>query len=115
MQKVSQKETHRVDTSPTTSIEEYLMRDRHISGATAIISGRYPETGFATNLVSYELVLVLSGNGFIGIKGKKEVPIELGNCLLIKPREKYYWKGHMALFMASTPKWNPSQHKIVTK
>jgi len=112
MQIVKQKETHRIDTSPTTSIEEYIMPDRHISGATAIISGRYPEVGYATNTLSYELVLVLSGNGLLGMKGKKPIPIELGNCILIKPKEKYYWDGHMALFMATTPKWSQKQHKI---
>lgn len=113
MQIVRQKQAHRIDTSPTTSIEEYLMRDSHISGATAIISGRYPEKGFAINTVSYELVLVLSGNGVIGLKGKKETPIELGNCILIKPKEKYYWNGHMALFMACAPTWKTKQHHII--
>ncbi len=113
MQIVKQKETHRIDSSPTTSIEEYLMPDSHISGATAIIAGRYPKKGYATNLVSYELVLVLSGNGVIGMKGKKPIPIELGNCILLKPKEKYYWDGHMALFMACAPTWKLRQHHIV--
>ncbi|HLD25322.1 MAG TPA: hypothetical protein VJB96_05390 [Patescibacteria group bacterium] len=114
MQIVKQKKTKRYDAAPTTSIEEYIMREKSISGATAIVSGRYPEKGYATNLVSYELVLVLSGNGYIGTKRKKRA-IELGDCLLLKPKEKYYWLGHMALFMVTTPAWNLRQHKIVKK
>lgn len=114
MRIVKQKETRRVDTSPNSSIEEYLMPETRVSGATAIISGRYPEKGYVTNLVSYELVLVLSGDGFIGIKNKKEVSIELGNCILIRPKEKYYWKGYMALFIVCTPTWRKRQHVLVT-
>ncbi len=110
MQIVKQKKTRRRDASPTTSVEEYLMPEKTVSGATAIIYGRYPEKGFVTNLVSHELALVLSGNGFIGTK-RKRIAIELGDCILIQPREKYYWDGHMALFIVSAPRWRAKQHK----
>jgi len=111
MQIVKQKQTHRVDASPTTSIEEYLMRDSTISGATVIFSGRYPEKDFAVNTKSHELALVLSGSGVIGTK-RKETSIELGNCILIRPNEKFYWRGHMALFMVCAPAFRTKQHKI---
>ncbi len=114
MQIIKQKKTRRVDASATTSVEEYVMRERRIGGATAIISGRYPEEGFATNAVSTELVLVLSGNGVIGHRGK-ETPIEMGDCILLKPKEKYYWDGHFALFIVCTPTWKPKQHHIVKR
>lgn len=113
MRIVKQKQAHRVDASPTTSVEEYRMPDSHISGATTIISGRYPEKGYATNTLCHELVLVLSGNGIIGVKGKKATPIELGNCIMLKPKEKYYWDGHLALFIVCTPRWTAKQHHIV--
>lgn len=112
MQIVKQKKTRRVEASTTTSVEEYCMRGSAISGSTAIIYGRYPEKGFAVNTKSYELALVISGNGHIGTKRKK-VAIELGDCILIKPDEKFYWDGHMAIFIACSPKWTSRQHKIV--
>lgn len=114
MQIVKQKQTHRVDTSTTTSIEEYLMRDKNISGATVILSGRYPDAGYAVNHISHELAIVLSGSGFVGTQRKK-IPIELGNCILIKPKEKFYWDGHMALFMVCAPSWKSTQHTIIPK
>ena len=113
MQIVKQKKAKRVDASPTTSVEEYVMAEKHISGATAIISGRYPEKGLATNTVSTELVLVLSGNGVIGYRGK-ETQIEMGDCILLRPKEKYYWDGHLALFIVCTPTWRPKQHHVIT-
>lgn len=112
MQIVKQKKTKRRDASSTTSVEEYVMPEKMISGATTIVYGRYPETGLVTNTISHELVLVLSGNGFIGTK-RKRYPIELGDCILIHPNEKYYWDGHMALFIVSAPKWQEKQHKLV--
>lgn len=112
MQIVKQKKARRVDASPTTSVEEYLMKENRIGGSTVIISGRYPEKGTATNLISTELVLVLSGNGVIGHRGK-ETPIEMGDCILLKPKEKYYWNGHLALFIVCTPTWKSKQHKVI--
>lgn len=112
MQIVKQKQTHWTETAPSTTVEEYRMREQGISGATAIISGRYPVKGYAANMISKELVLVISGNGVIGTK-RKRVPIVLGDCILIKPKEKYYWDGHMALFIASAPTWKANQHRVV--
>jgi mannose-6-phosphate isomerase-like protein (cupin superfamily) len=112
MQIVKQKKARRVDASPTTSVEEYLMKENRIGGSTVIISGRYPEKGNAINLISTELVLVLSGNGVIGHRGK-ETPIEMGDCILLKPKEKYYWNGHLALFIVCTPTWKSRQHKVI--
>lgn len=109
---VKQKQTNWVETAPTTTVEEYLMREPAISGSTAIISGRYPTEGYAVNLKCKELVLVLSGNGFVGTKNKK-TPIVIGDCILIKPKEKFYWNGHMALFMVCSPAWKNKQHHIV--
>lgn len=112
MQIVKQKQTRWVETAPTTTVEEYDMKERAISGATAIISGRYPIEGFAVNLLSTELVLVISGNGFVGTE-KETIPIVIGDCIRIKPKEKYFWEGHLALFIASTPSWKAKQHRIV--
>lgn len=114
MQIVKQKKTVWVDASPTTSVEEYRMHEPKISGATAVISGRYPEKGFAVNTKAHELVLVLSGNGFVGTR-RRRIPIELGDCILLQPKEKYYWDGHMAIFIACAPSWKSREHKIIPK
>lgn len=113
MQVVKQKQTHWVDPAPTTTVEEYRMSANRISGATAIISGRYPENGYAVNKTCHEIAMVLSGSGIIG-SPKKKHHLVIGDCILIKPGEKYYWNGHMAIFMVCAPKWTASQHAIVT-
>ena len=112
MQLVKYKDTNRFSASASTTIFEYLMNESAINGAAAVIRGRYPEKGFATNTVSKELVLVLEGSGFIGFEDKK-VAIEKDDVILLAPNEKYYWEGNLTLFMACTPAWKPEQHKLV--
>lgn len=112
MQLVKIADAQKVPASPSTTIFEYMMDESAINGATAIIRGRYPEKGFATNSISKELVLVLEGNGVIGFEDKK-VAIEKDDVLLLNPNEKYYWEGNLSLFMACTPAWKPDQHKLV--
>lgn len=112
MQIVKQKQTHWTDPTSTTTVEEYQMGSPAISGATAIISGRYPQKGYAVNKKSTEMALVISGGGYVGTPRKK-TPIVLGDCILIRPNEKFFWQGHMALFMACTPRWNQKQHHFV--
>lgn len=112
MQIVKQKQTRWIETAPTTTVEEYVMTDKDLSGATAIISGRYPMKGYAVNEKSKEMILVISGNGYIGKRGER-IPIVIGDCILLKNKERYYWDGHMALFMVTSPAWHPRQHKII--
>lgn len=111
MQIVKQKKTNIVDAAKGVTIYEYLMQETGISGATTTIDGRYPEIGFATNTTSKELVLVLDGEGAIGMTDK-ESSIEIGDCILVDRNEKFYWQGNMTLFIVCTPSFKPEQHKL---
>lgn len=108
---VKQKQAHRIDVSDSTMIEEYRMDESAISAATSVISGRYPKKGYATNTVSKEIALVISGSGTIGVS-EKTTSIEIGDCIFIDANEKFYWEGNMALFIVTTPKFNSKQHFI---
>lgn len=88
------------------------MDETAISAATSVISGRYPEKGYATNAVSKEIALVISGNGYIGLS-KTTTPIEIGDCIFIDANEKFYWEGNITLFIVCTPAFNQKQHRTV--
>lgn len=104
--------SNKISASASTTIDEYLMDDGDISGAIAEIHGRYPEKGFVRNEVFKELVYVLSGTGKIEVDGK-EFQFSEGDTLLILAGEKYYWEGNFRIFMATTPKFDPKNHKII--
>ena len=110
MQIVKYTEIRKMASSAT--VWEYDTKDAKISGAVAQINGRYPEKGFAVNEKSKELVFVLSGNGKV-ITPKGGNDIDLGDEILLDTNEKYAWEGNMTIFMATTPAFDPKQHKIL--
>lgn len=107
-------QTKKIQASPTTTIWEFVMEEKSISGAIAEINGRYPEKGFAVNENSKELSFVISGNGHIVTPTQKR-PIRVGDQVFLDKGESFAWEanGALTLFMANTPKFDPKQHKII--
>ncbi|MEK9143887.1 MAG: hypothetical protein AAB481_04670 [Patescibacteria group bacterium] len=107
-------QTNKIQATPTTTIWEFEMEEKAISGAIAQINGRYPEKGFVVNKVSKELVFVISGNGYIITPNQKR-PIRVGGLVFLDKGETYAWeaKGALTLFMATTPKFDPKQHIVI--
>ncbi len=83
-----------------------------IDGAIITVSGRYPQSGFLVNEMSKELVYITSGSGkLIGREGSKN--FSKGDVIFIDNREEFAWNGTFEGFFATTPKFNPAQHKEV--
>ena len=112
MEIIRKSEKRVVKPTPLVEIHEYDTEDGFVSGGTAIIKGRYPEVGYVTNEVLKELVYVLSGSGKL-IMLNETVEFSEGDVLFIDHKEVFAWEGDMVLFMATTPKFDPAQHKEV--
>jgi len=110
MQIVKHTQIRKVALAASATVWEYDTKDETISGAVAQIKGRYPEKKFAQNGFK-ELVFVISGNGFV-VTPKERKEIDVGDEILIDKNEKYAWEGNMALFMATTPTFDPKKHII---
>lgn len=94
---------------------EYFFQDKDIDLGIATITGRFPDSGYALNLVSKELVYVLEGSGTIHFENK-EISYTKGDAILILPNEKYYYETeYSVLTLSCTPAWSKEQHKIVNK
>ena len=92
---------------------EYSFNDKDIDLGIAIITGRYPETGYCLNLVSKELVYILEGTGELCFEDKT-IPFNKDDAILIEPNEKYYWNtDYCKVSMSCSPAWDPEQHKLV--
>jgi len=92
---------------------EYSFQDKDIDLGVATITGRFPSTGYALNLVSKELVYVLEGKGTIHFENN-EISYSKGDAILILPHEKYYYETeYSVLTLTCTPAWSKEQHKIV--
>lgn len=91
---------------------EYSLKDRDINGAVIELKGRYPKKGRVTNLKCKELAYVISGSGKVVVENK-EVKLKKGDLVLIKPKERFFWKGNLIMFVPCVPAWKPEQHKEV--
>lgn len=91
MQLIKKAETNTVTPSWSTTIREYLMDERAISGAVTEITGRYPEEGFAINELCKELVYILSGSGAI-VTQSGEMTFAPGDIIFIDKDELHHDK-----------------------
>lgn len=112
MKVIRKNQTHKFKNSEKCLAIEYPLADKDINGAVIKLNGRYPDKGQVVNMICKELAYVISGNGKI-CAGKKEVKIRAGDLVLLKPGEKYYWKGKLTMFVPCAPAWYPEQHKEV--
>lgn len=94
---------------------EYSFQDKDIDLGIATITGRFPDSGYALNLVSKELVYVLEGSGTLYFENK-EMSYSKGDAILILPNERYYYETeYSVLTLSCTPAWSKEQHKIINK
>lgn len=91
---------------------EYPMEDKDINGSVINLHGRYPDQGRAVNQECKEIAYILEGSGRLIIEGET-VDLKEGDMVLIEPKEKYFWKGEMKMFVPCAPAWYPEQHEIV--
>lgn len=92
---------------------EYSFGDKDIDLGIAIITGRYPESGYCVNLVSKELIYVLEGSGEICFEDET-VEFSQGDAILIENNRKYYWKtDYCKVSMSCSPAWTEEQHKLI--
>jgi quercetin dioxygenase-like cupin family protein len=47
------------------------------------------------------------------ILNNEEYKLSAGDVVLIEAGDKYYWEGHMQLFISCRPAWNKDQHQLV--
>lgn len=92
---------------------EYSFMDKDIDLGIAKIRGRYPDEGYAVNLISKELIYVIEGSGTLNFEHEK-IEFSEGDSILIEPNDKYYYDTkYCKISMSCTPAWKMEQHKIV--
>ncbi|KTC86609.1 cupin domain-containing protein [Legionella brunensis] len=93
-------------------VTEYPIGEKAIDFAVVKLSGRYPDERRASNLVCQEIVYIQKGNGRVVVEGKENI-LNAGDVVLIEPGEKYFWEGHMELFISCHPAFHIEQHQLV--
>lgn len=113
MQIIKKEEAEVGQNSDVCKTLEYSFQDKDIDLGIATITGRFPDEGYACNLVSKELVYVLEGEGILHFQDK-EFTYSKGDAILILPNEKYYYETkHSVVALSCAPAWMVEQHKII--
>lgn len=100
------------ENSPVCSGVSYGGTGEDIDGAVITVNGRYPESGFLVNERSKELVYVTLGSGSLLSRNGSE-PFAQGDVVFVDNGEEFAWDGNFEGFFATTPRFDPSQHKEV--
>ena len=93
-------------------VSEYHTDHQHLDFAIVNISGKYPESGFAMNLISSEVIYVQNGKGAVTVNGSI-YHVNSGDVILIEPNEQFVWEGNLQLHIVCHPAFNPEQHVVV--
>ena len=114
MIKVTKGNRHTIQSSVSTIIHEYQMDEPNISGSVAKIHGRYPETGFAVNEVSKEIVYITQGSGKL-IQANSEIHFEESDVLFIDKNELFAWQGIFPCSWSLRPNSTPNSTQYLYK
>lgn len=109
MELIREEEARAFAHEPAATVRDYNTIDPEISGATATIKGRYPAEGFVMNMKVKEMAFVMAGTGTLHLPDK-DVPLNVGDLVLLHPHEAFAWSGQMTLFIATTPRFDPAQY-----
>ncbi len=93
-------------------VREYEFNDPDINIGTAVLNGRFPESGYLVNEKVKEYAYVIDGNGSISTK-TDEVAFTKGDVIMIPVGEAYFWDAHCSLVMPCAPAWYPEQSKRI--
>lgn len=109
--------THTVEDNFNSWSYDYTFEKYSITGAT--ITDRYPTKGFALN-ESVELIFfVFDGQVCITLEDGEESKLVRGDIFVIPKKTPYFMVPHLCLqysvWMLSTPHFDKSQHKFITK
>lgn len=108
MKYVPKADAQRFDNSPSCTVFEYG-GDTEFGGAVGHITGRYPESGWALNQRSKEMVYVIKGTGTLSI-GEASFSLREGDMALIDANEPYFFEGNgLEIFIPTTPAWTFEQ------
>ncbi len=87
------------------------MDDQELDFAIVTLSGRYPEGRYAINTKCKEIVYIQEGAGKVDVNGEQH-SLTAGDLVLIEAGEKFYWEGHMTLFISCHPAFTIDQHQL---
>ena len=112
MKIIKQKNAQQFTNGNNCQVLEYPFNDQDINIASAIITGRYPDKGYAVNTKCKEIIYVIKGKGTI-YKKDSTITFKKGDVIMISPHEEYFFDANCTILMPCTPAWYKEQYKNI--
>lgn len=110
MKIVRQIEAVAIANSATCTAYEYATNTPTVNVARVVVTGRYPEEGWARNTAVDEVVYVAEGQGHLQTEGSSH-SLSPGDVVSIQKGEAVAWEGTLTLIIAAAPAWYPEQYE----
>jgi len=105
--------------------DDFFSRELNFASITSFnvaevhVNVRYPEVGWAQNIVSDMVVRILTGRLYLFIHGEPEESAQCyckGDTLLIPKERIYYWVPELpgVLYIVSSPPWAKEEQRLLT-
>lgn len=113
MKLVKKEQAKLFDYANTSSVLEYSidLNEKNLDFCINSINGRYPESGYCSNLECEELCHILKGSGTI-FKRDNKLDFKAGDIIFINKKDIYYWEGNFKVAIVCTPAWSKEQCKL---
>ena len=114
IEQITQAEARRIQVAPEFTILEYGVLGNGVSnGTVAEVNGRYPLEGWGRNLISDEIVYVISGTGALETPESIQM-LTAGDVLFVPKQQAIAWRGEaLVVFVPCVPAWRPEQHELI--
>jgi len=101
----------------TSSVLEYGMalNEKNMDFCINKITGRYPLSGYCSNLECEELCYVLEGSGSIYKVDSNPITFNKEDIIFINKGDIYYLDGNFKLAIVCTPAWSKEQCKLYSE
>jgi len=97
--------------SEACTVKEYEFPFKKLGIATAIINGRYPDSGKVINRVCDEIYYVVSGNGVVHTEDGN-FKITKGDAFYLEKSKEYWVEGNnLKIVLPTAPSWFQEQYE----
>lgn len=112
MEHIPQSSAQKFENGAVTSWE-YEMQNANLNVAPISIKGRYPESGYTSNLLSDSIVHVIDGTGVLETNTGVSVELSKNDQVHLAVGDAYYFEGNLEIIYAASPGWTPQQTQAI--
>lgn len=87
----------------------YVASDQ-VDVAKISIRGEYPARAWAYNEEAHEMAVIISGTGWLEVRGEQRRELAEGDVVYLSPLERFRWGGEFDMIVSCGPAFDPAKY-----